>query len=305
MKISIIGAGQVGAHAAMRIAEAGLGGVVLVDIVKGLAKGKSLDLEDAAAGFKSDYRIEGTDDLKRIKDSDIVVVTAGLARKPGMSREELIDKNSEILKSVCAEVKKSAPAAVLIIVTNPLDMMTYLALKNTGFKPNKVFGMGVTLDAARFTNQISRELNVPNAEIEATVIGSHGKGMLPLSRFTRIKDVTLDKFVSKEQVENLVKKTVDRGAEIVSHLGSGSAYFAPSVAIMELVRAVVKDEKRVLAVSAYLDGEYGLKGLCIGVPCRLGRTGIEGIVELKLNPEEKAALQASAKAILDVISKRF
>jgi malate dehydrogenase len=306
VKISIIGAGNVGALTAMRLVQDGLGEVILVDIVKGLAQGKSLDLEDASAVLKYNYRLQGAEDFKAIKDSDIVIITAGLPRKPGMSREELLDKNARIIKDVSSQIKKLASSAMVIVVTNPLDLMTYLALKVTGFKPHKVLGMGATLDAARFTHLISKELNIPHTEIEATVIGSHGEGMLPLPRFTQIKGVGLDKFLGKEEIQALMKKTVERGAEIVSLLGSGSAYFAPSAAISELVKAIAKDEKRILGVSAYLNGEYGIKGLCIGAPCRLGRAGIENIIELDLNAQEKQALLESAnnlKALLSSLEK--
>jgi malate dehydrogenase len=297
MKISIIGAGNVGSLSALRIAQEGLGEVVLIDKIKGLAQGKVLDLEDACPLLKYNYNIKGTEDLGEIAGSSIIVITAGLPRKPGMSREELLEKNAQIIQDVCGQIKKIAAQAIVMVVTNPLDLMSYLALKITGFLPQKVFGMGVSLDAARFTNLIGRELNISNTEIEATVIGSHGEGMLPLPRFTRIKGVSLDKFMGKEDIEVLITRTKERGAEIVSLLGSGSAYFAPSAAIAELVRAIAKDEKRILGVSAYLNGEYGLKDICIGVPCRIGRNGIENIIELDLNKAEKGLLQKAVESL--------
>jgi len=295
MKISIIGAGNVGSLTALRLAEAGSGEIVLVDVVKGMAQGKALDMEDARHILKNNYIIQGTDNIANINKSDIVVVTAGLARKPGMAREELLAKNAAILKDVCLNVKKKAPESILIIVTNPLDLMTYYALKITGFKPNRLFGMGVTLDASRFANLISKELQVPVAEILATVIGSHGEGMLPLPRFTTIKGVSLGELLDEAKTEALVKKTIARGQEIVTLLGSGSAYFSPSAAVAEIVRCIAKDEKRTLGVSAYLNGEYGIKDVCLGVPCRIGRGGIEKIVELELSIEEKKALIASSE----------
>ncbi|MFA5145236.1 MAG: malate dehydrogenase [Candidatus Omnitrophota bacterium] len=301
MKISVIGAGNVGSLAAMRIAQEGLGDIVLVDIVKGLAQGKALDLEDARQILKRDYHITGTDDIDQIKDSDIVVITAGLTRKPGMSREELLDKNARILKDTCLNIKKSAPHSIVIVVTNPLDLMTYFALKATGFDPAKVFGMGVSLDAARFANAISRELNIPPVDIEAYVIGSHGEGMLPLPGLTNIKGVALSEFLDDNKIGLLVNKTLNRGLEIVSLLGSGSAYFAPSAAITQIVKAIAKDEKRTIGVCAYLNGEYGIKDVCIGVPCRLGREGIEKIVELDLSKEEKEKLIKSAEHIRNLI----
>lgn len=297
MKISIIGAGSVGSTAALRLAQEGVGNIILVDVVKGLAQGKAYDLEDARALTKLNYQIQGTDDITAIKDSDIIVITAGLARKPGMAREELLQKNSLILKDICQNIKKSAPDSILIVVTNPLDLMTNFVLKITGFKPNKVLGMGISLDSARFANIISKELNIPVTDIEATVIGSHGEAMIPLPRFTSIKGVTLDEFVDDKKLEILVGKTINRGAEIVGLLGSASAYFAPSAAIAAIVKVIAKDEKRNVGVCAYLNGEYGIKGICIGVPCRLGKGGIEKIIELDLNKQEKELLVKSAESI--------
>ncbi len=294
MKISVIGAGNVGSLTAMRLAQEGLGEIILVDIVKGLALAKALDLEDARHILKYHYNINGTDDINAIKDSDIIVITAGLARKPGMTREELLSKNAAILKDVCLNIKKLAAQSLVIVVTNPLDLMTYLVLKITGFKPNKVLGMGTSLDAARFANLVSKELNIPTTDIDACVIASHGEEMLPLPRFTKIKGVALDEILNDKKTEGLVKKTIGRGAEIVSLLGSGSAYFAPSAATAAVVRAIAKDEKRTIGVCACLNGEYGLRDVCIGVPCRLGKQGIEKIIELDLNKEEKEAFLKAA-----------
>jgi len=288
----------------MRLAQEAVGDIVLVDVVKGMAQGKAFDLEDCRPVLKNNYKIQGTDDINLIKDSDIVVITAGFARKPGMTREELLDKNARILKDICQNIKNLAKDSTVIVVTNPLDLMTYLVLKETGFKPQKVLGMGVSLDAARFTNIISRELNVPCTDIDTYVIGTHGEGMLPLTRFTNIKGVSLDEFSDDKKIESLISKTVNRGAEIVSLLGSGSAYYAPSAAIAAIVKAVVKDEKRTIGVCAYLNGEYGLRDICIGVPCRLGKSGIEKIIELDLNKQEKEALVKSSESILGLL-KRF
>ena len=297
MKISIIGAGNVGALSAMRIAQYCLSEVVLIDIVKGIAKGKALDLEDARSILKINYNINGSDDINDIQDSDIVVITAGLARKPGMTREELLAKNAQILKEVCLNIKVKAPQAIVVVVTNPLDLMTYLALKVTGFPKNRVLGMGISLDASRFANLIAQELKLQPADIEAIVIGAHGEGMLPLAKHTKVKGVSLDEFLSQEKIDALVKKTVGRGAEIVSYLGSGSAFFAPSAAVAEVVKAIAKDEKKTLGVCAYLGGEYGIKDICIGVPCRLGKNGIENIIELDLSNSEKKSLSASGESI--------
>jgi malate dehydrogenase len=297
MKISIIGAGNVGSTTAMRLAPECLGDIVLVDIAPGLAQGKVLDLEDARAILKYNYNIQGTEDTKQIKNSDIVVITAGFARKPGMTREELLAKNSAVLRQISLNLKELAPKACVVVVTNPVDLMTYFVLKATGFKPSKVFGMGITLDASRFANLISKELNIHNTDIEATVIASHGEGLLPLPRFTNIKGVTLDEFMAEDKIQALIKRTINRGAEIVSLLGSGSAYYAPSAAAAAIVKIIAKDEKRTVGVSAYLNGEYGVKDVCIGVPCRLGKNGIEKIIELDLSQEEKAAFLKSAQTI--------
>lgn len=303
MKISIIGAGNVGSLTALRIAQEGLGDIVLVDIVKGLARGKSFDLEDARPILKYDYNIEGTEDFNKIDKSDIIVVTAGLARKPGMAREELINKNALILKDVCLKIKTSAPDSIVVIVTNPLDLMTFFALKITGFDSRRVFGMGVSLDAARFANLIAKELNISVSDIAATVIGSHGQGMLPLPAYTNIKGVKIDEFLDHKKVGLLTNKTIERGAEIVSLLGSGSAYFGPSAAVTQMVRAVAKDEKRLLGACACLNGEYGIKDICVGVPCRIGRNGIEQVVELELAEEEKAKLNQSAESLRQLIKQ--
>jgi malate dehydrogenase len=294
MKISIIGAGNVGSLTAMRIAGDGLGDVLLIDVVKGKAQGKALDLEDAAAVLKYNYNIKGSDDIRQVRDSDIVVVTAGLARKPGMSREELLAKNAGILKSVCLNIKELARNAIVVVVTNPLDIMTLYALRITGFKPNKLFGMGSSLDSARFANLIAQELALPSTDIEAVVIGAHGEGMLPLPGFTKVKGVLLDEFIDDKKIESLVRRTIGRGAEIVASLGTGSAFFAPSAAIAVIVKAIVKDEKRTIGLCSYLNGEYGIKDTCIGVPCRLGKHGIEEVIELDLTPGEKARLIESA-----------
>ena len=302
MKISVIGAGNVGSLTALRLAHEGLGDVFLIDVVKGVAQGKAFDLEDARSIVNHHYLVHGSDDITQIKDSDIIVMTAGFPRKPGMTREELLLKNAMIVKDVCSQITKLAKNAIVVIVTNPLDLMTYYALKITGFNSKRMFGMGVTLDAARFANLISKELNVPITDIRATVIGTHGEAMLPLPGFTTIKGVSLDKMVDEAKAKDLVKRTVLRGLEIVTLLGSGSAYFAPSAAIAEIVRAIAKDEKKTLGVSAYLNGEYGIKDICIGVPCRIGKNGIEQVVELQLSAQEKEKLSACALSLQTLAS---
>jgi len=297
MKIAVIGAGNVGSTCAMRIAQEGLGHVVLVDALPGLAKGKSLDLQDARPLLRCDYHISGTDDIAEIRDAGLVIITAGLTRKPGMAREELLQKNASIIKSIATDVKTLSPQAILIIVTNPLDLMTQLALDTTGFKRTQVFGMGISLDSSRFANLIAEELKVATTDISPSLIGGHGEGMLPLPRLTTVKGVDLAEFLNEEKTERLTRKTKERGAEIVGLLGSGSAYFAPSAAILELVKTIVKDEKRIIGVSALLEGEYGVQGVCIGVPCLLGKSGIEKIVELKLNAAEMTAFREAAERL--------
>jgi malate dehydrogenase len=302
-KITIIGAGNVGGLAAMRIAQENPGEVCLVDVVPGMAQGKSLDLDDCRQILNVPYQIEGTEDINRVKDSRVVVITAGLARKPGMTREDLLNKNSQILKGICEKVKILAPDSIVIIVTNPLDAMTYYAGKILGFDPRRVFGMGVTLDGSRFANLISRELKIPVNKIQPVVIGSHGEAMLPLPRFTMVGSFPLTEVVKEASIiDKLVKQTVERGKEIVSLLGSGSAYFAPSAAIAQLVSAVIRDKRLPFGVSAQLNGEYGLKDICCGVPCVIGEKGIVKIVELDLNPQEKKALLESVEAIRNLNS---
>ena len=297
MKISIIGGGNVGSLAALRLAQENIGDIMLIDIVKGLAQGKAYDLEDARSVLKNNYHVEGSNQIENINGSDIVVVTAGLARKPGMTREELLSKNALILRDICLNIKKYAAGSIVIIVTNPLDLMTYFALKVTGFDSKKLFGMGLSLDGSRFANLISKELHHPITDIEACVIGSHGEGMLPLARFTKIKGTRLTEFLDTTKIQNLVNKTILRGAEIVGLLGSGSAYFAPSAAISELVKAVAGNQNKTIGVCAYLNGEYGIKNLCIGVPCIINKNGIEKIVDLGLSLEETEALRKSADSI--------
>lgn len=303
MKISIIGAGNVGALSAMRIAQYNLGDIFLVDIAKGLSEGKALDLADAQSVLGIDYNIQGSADIGSIENSDIVVVTAGLARRPGMTREELLEKNSRILKDVCLNIKKSAAQAIVIVVTNPLDLMTYLALKTTGFARNRVLGMGSSLDSSRFANLIAQELKLPASSVETMVIGAHGEGMLPLAKHTRIKGVNLEEFLSDEKMEELTKRTVARGAEIVGLLGSGSAFFAPSAAVAQMVKTIAKDEKKILGACACLNGEYGMKDICLGVPCRIGREGIEKIMELDLTDKEKTELSRSADSIRSLLKQ--
>ena len=296
-RVSVIGAGAVGATLAQRIFESGLADVVLVDILDKIARGKALDLIDGAAVTGTERSIQGTGDYAAIAGSDIVVITAGLARKPGMTREDLIAKNEAIVKDVSLHIQEHAPSAVVIVVTNPLDSMTYLTWKTTGSRREKVFGMAGVLDGSRFIALIAEELGVPRAAVETVVMGSHGDTMVPVVSKTLVNGRPISALMPKERLDALVKRTCDRGAEIVSYLGTGSAYYSPSASVFKMVSAVLKDTKEVMTASACLNGEYGLKDMFMGVPCRIGRAGIEGVVELKLSEGEKAALAKSAQAI--------
>ncbi len=297
MKISIIGAGNVGGLTAIQLENLHLGEIVLLDTMSNIVSAKAMDLNDARFIFKNNYQIKGTDDVNKISNSDIIIITAGLARKPGMSREELVEKNSEIIRGICRNIKRICSNPIIIVVTNPLDAITYLVLKETSLSSSRVFGMGLTLDSSRLANLISEAIDVSVSEIEPCIIGSHGKEMLPLGRHTKVKGLPLDNYLNPEEIKQLFDKTVQRGAQIVSFLGSGSAYFAPSAAIVELIKSVVLDQKRVLPVSVSVDGHYGLKDICIGLPCCIGREGVESIIELELNEEEKADLIKSAESI--------
>lgn len=297
MKVSVIGAGAVGATLAHRVLESGIADVVLLDIFKNLAMGKAMDLSDASPIVGHERTIIGTDDYKDIKSSDIVVITAGLPRKPGMTRDELISKNAGIIKDVALKVKTHAPSSIVIVVTNPLDVMTYLAYKTTGFPKNRVIGMAGVLDGSRFIYLIASELNVPRSSVETYILGSHGDTMVPLISKTKVGGKPVTEVMSREKLEAIVKRTCDRGAEIVSLFGSGSAYYSPSAAVFKMIESILKDKKDTLAASAYLEGEYGLNDLYIGVPCKIGVGGIENIVELDISIDEKAALTRSAEAI--------
>lgn len=296
-KISVIGAGAVGSTLAQRLFESGLADVVLVDILKNVACGKALDLLDASSIMGTEKAIIGTDDYKEIRGSDIVVITAGLPRKPGMTREDLISKNAAIVKDVAAKVRTHAPGAIVIVVTNPLDTMTYLTCKVTGFDKTKVLGMAGVLDGSRFIALIADELKVHRSLVKACVMGSHGDTMVPVISQTFVSGKPLSSILPKDKIDNLVKRTCDRGAEIVSLLGTGSAYYSPSAAALRMIRAIMDDRGEVITASAYLEGEYGLKDICMGVPCRLDSRGIVEVVELDLSEQEKAAFAASAKAV--------
>ena len=299
-KVSIIGAGNVGANCAQRIAERGYADIVLVDIVPGLPQGKALDILEAAPVLGFDSSIVGTNGYEETTNSDVVVVTSGLARKPGMNREELLLANMKILTEVTQNVVKYSPDGIIIMVTNPVDAMAYLALKTSQFPPNRVFGLSGALDTARLRSFIAAELNVSVVDVFACVIGEHGKSMIVIPRLCTVGGIPITKLLSPESVARLVNRTVNGGAEIVGLLKTGSAFYAPSAAIAQMVEAVILDKKQVIPCAVYLQGEYGLDDTFLSVPVKLGRTGIEEIIELELDPEEKAALADSARAVQEL-----
>jgi malate dehydrogenase len=293
-KIAVVGAGNVGAAVAQYLAEAELADVVMVDILEGIPQGKALDLTQAGPIRGYNCRVYGSNDFSIIKGADIVVVTAGLARKPGMTREDLLNKNAEIVGSVADQVVKYAPNSFVLIVSNPLDIMTYHAFKKTGFPKNRVFGQAGVLDSIRFRTFVAMELNVAVTETQAMVLGGHGDTMVPLPRYTTVAGIPISELIPADRIEAISARTRDGGGEIVKLLKSGSAYYAPAAATVDMVKAVFSDQKKVLPASAYLEGEYGLKDLYIGVPVVLGGGGVEKVIELKLTADEKAMLHKSA-----------
>src|SRR6266540_6249223 len=293
-KVTVIGAGNVGATTAQRIAEAGLADVVLVDIVEGLPQGKGLDLAEAAPVVGHDARVLGTNDYADTAGSDIIVVTSGLARQPGMSRDDLQAKNAGIVRSVVEQAARHSPDAVLIVVTNPLDAMCHVALTASGFPRERVLGMAGVLDSARFRTFIAAELRVSVEDTHAFVLGGHGDTMVPLPRYSTVAGVPITELLPPERVAALVERTANGGAEIVALLKTGSAYYAPSSSTAEMVDAVLKDKHKILPCCCYLEGEFGIKGLYVGVPAQLGAKGVEKIWEIKLTGSEQAALHKSS-----------
>ena len=303
MKISVIGAGHVGATAAQRLAEKKLAQeVVLVDIVEGIPQGKGLDMWESSPIEGFDGKIIGTNDYADTANSDIVIVTAGLARKPGMSRDDLRDKNAGIIKGVTEQVARYSPQTKIIMVTNPLDVMTYVAFKVSGFEPTRVFGQAGILDTARYRTFLSMETGISVRDIQAMVLGGHGDDMVPLPRYTTISGIPISHFVSNERLEAIIERTRKGGGEIVKFLKAGSAYYAPSAAAVEMAEAVVHDAKRLLPCSAWLTGEFGIHDTYAGVPVVLGKNGIEKIVEIDLSDAEKAMLLASANHVKETIA---
>ena len=302
-KISIIGAGFVGATAAHWAAEKELGDVVLMDILEGIPQGKALDLFEASPIEGFDARVIGTNKYEETNDSDVVIVTSGVPRKPGMSREDLLDINKKIIESVVSQVVQKSPKAILIMVTNPLDTMTYLAYKKSGFPKERVIGMAGVLDTARFMAFIALELGVSVEDIQTLLLGGHGDEMVPLPRYTTVSGIPLSQLLPKETIDRLVDRTRKGGGEIVNLLKTGSAFYAPSAGAVQMAEAILKDKKRILPCCVYLDGEYGLKDICFGVPIKLGIKGVESIIELQLTQEEKALVAKSAESVRKSISE--
>ena len=296
-KITIVGAGNVGATAAHWAAERELGDIVLVDIIEGMPQGKALDLMEASPTGGFDSNIIGTNGYEETKDSDVVIITSGLARKPGMSREDLLQKNKEIIQSVTEQVVKHSPNCIIIMVSNPLDTMTYLALKVSKFPKNRVVGMAGILDTARFRTFIAMELNVSVEDTQAMLLGGHGDDMVPLPRYSTVSGIPVTELLPQEKIEKIVERTRKAGGEIVGLLKTGSAYYSPSLGAVTMAEAILKDKKRIIPCCAYLEGEYGLNDICFGVPVKLGANGIEEIIELKLNADEMAAVKKSAEGV--------
>jgi len=299
-KVSIVGAGNVGATAAHWIAAKELADVVLIDVVEGIPQGKALDLLEAMPIEKRDVSVTGANDYAASANSDIVVITAGIPRKPGMSRDDLLHTNFKIMSDVVAKVVAQSPESILIIVSNPLDAMAQAAYRQAGFNRERVIGMAGILDSARFRAFIAAELNVSVENVTAFVLGGHGDTMVPLPRYSTVAGIPITELIEPARLEAIVQRTRDGGAEIVKHLKTGSAYYAPSAAAVEMVEAILKDKKKILPCAAYLQGEYGIDGYYIGVPCKLGAAGLEKIIEIKLTPEEDAALKKSAAAVKEL-----
>ena len=298
--ITVVGAGNVGATTAQRVAEKELARrVVLVDIVEGVPQGKGLDQWQSAPIEGFDSRVIGTNGYEETADSEIVIITAGIARKPGMSRDDLMNTNAGIVKSVSEQVAKTSPNAIVIVVSNPLDVMCYVAKKVTGFPRERVIGMAGVLDTARYRAFLAEALDVSVRDIQAMVLGGHGDTMVPLISYTSVSGIPITQLMPADQLNAIVDRTRNGGAEIVKYLKTGSAYYAPSAGAVQMAEAIVNDQRRILPCAAWLEGEYGMKGLFLGVPCKLGRKGLEKVIEVELTADERTALEKSAQAVRD------
>ncbi|MCH2517125.1 MAG: malate dehydrogenase [Dehalococcoidia bacterium] len=300
-KVTVVGAGNVGATTALRIQQLGYTDVVLVDVVEDLPQGKALDMLEAGPVTGTDARVTGSNSYEESSDSDLVVITAGIARRPGMSRDDLLLTNMRITSSVTEQVVKYSPDCIIIAVTNPLDAMVQNIYETSGFPRNRVFGMAGILDTARFRTFIAEELNVSVEDVQALVLGGHGDDMVPLVRYTSVGGIPITELMAEEKIDQLVARTRAGGGEIVALLKEGSAYYAPSAAITQMVEAVLLDKKRILPACAYLEGEYGINGLCVGVPVKLGAGGVEQIMQIGLTEEERTALRHSAASVQELV----
>jgi len=300
-KITVIGAGNVGATTAELIARDGLADVVLFDIHEGIAKGKALDISEACPLWNSPSSVTGTAGFNETADSDIIVITAGFPRKPGMSRDDLLHANADVIRGVTEGTAKLSPNSMIIVVTNPMDVMAHTAYRVSGFDSRRVVGMGGVLDSARFRTFVAMEFGVAPGDVEAMVLGGHGDQMVPLPRFTTVKGIPITELLGNDAINSLIERTRHGGAEIVGLLKTGSAYYAPAASTVQMVRSVLLDEKRILPCSAHLNGEYGHSGVFVGVPVVLGKGGVERIISLELNPEESAMFDRSASAVSSMV----
>ena len=303
-KITVVGAGNVGATLVQRLAEAELAKtVVVVDIVEGVPQGKALDIMQSGPIYGYDTQVIGSNGYEEAAGSDLVIITAGMPRKPGMSREDLLDVNAKIMRDICLQIKKQAPDCILIIVSNPLDAMCHVALETTGFPHNRVFGMAGVLDTARFRTFLAEACDASVEQVQAFVLGAHGDSMVPLVRFTNVAGIPVTELLDKPTLDAIVDRARNGGAEIVKYLKTGSAYYAPSASVVEMVESIVKDKKKILPCSVYLTGQYGVNGFYVGVPTKLGANGIEQVMEIALLPEEKEKLQVSVNEVKESVER--
>ena len=302
-KLTIVGAGNVGAHAAVWAGIKELGDIVLIDVVEGVPQGKGLDLTQASPIEGFDSAITGTNDYKDTANSDVVIITAGIARKPGMSRSDLINTNTGIVKAVVEQIAKHSPNAIILVVTNPLDVMVYVAWKVSGFPPNRVIGLSGALDAARLKAFVAMELKVSVEDVHAMVIGGHADEMVPLPRYCSIAGIPLTQLLKKEKIDTIMERTKKAGGEIVGLLKTGSAFYAPSAAVVEMAESIIRDKKRIIPCAAYCNGKYGVNGIFVGVPVKLGSSGVEEIIEIELNAEEKKAFDNSVSVIRKLVEE--
>src|ERR1700693_3700619 len=300
-KVTVVGSGNVGATVAHRVADKQLADVVLIDILEGIPQGKALDLLESGPVEGYDVKVKGTNDYADTANSDLVVVTAGFPRKPGMSRDDLLKANYDVVKGTVEKLVKFSPDCILIVVTNPLDAMVQTAYKVSGFSKNRVIGMAGILDTARYRTFIAQAINVSVQNVQGFVLGGHGDTMVPVPRYTTVAGIPVGELMPKAQLDAIIKRTANGGAEIVNLLKAGSAYYAPSAAVVEMIDAIFNDRKKILPCAAYLEGEFGINGLYVGVPVKLGARGIEQIIEIKLTPEEKAGLDKSAAAVKELV----